>query len=209
MFAYCMNDPVNRIDTEGFYGIWNELAIEGDFGYIHSRVQAEIAIRSLGTICTEVTFPNKERADLVDRNTGEVWEIKHAGSDPLGRIVEAQDQASKYLYRKGKCKGESITTAGAPFRFTGTFIIVMGNVKYMVTYITPAPGAVLYSVKELNEKYANAYAPVYQYKKKEECVTAYAFNPGWFFTFSIVGGAGSGCVAGGFDRLYRALLLEE
>ena len=172
MFAYCLNDPTNNVDLNGYYSIWWPLIEDHDMGFIHKKVEEEIARLSLWTVATEITLTEGGRADLVDRFTGEVWEIKHAGTNPVDRMAKAQEQAERYLGQKGvglRGLGIETTELGGLGRFNGAFLLMHLHSLYMVTYCTPKEGVVLYSVAELNVKAALAYSylQIFEYVDKK------------------------------------------
>lgn len=163
MFAYCMNDPVNRIDIEGAVSLWYFLIIDSDMGYIHRKVQEQIK-NSYSSVLAEVQLNSGMRADLVDPKTGEVWEVKHMGTNPLRRIFEAWAQAGRYLGQTSK-SGVTLTEFGDVDEFEGVFTIACGQFTYLVEYATPVDGVVLYWVTEIN--YKPQYEYDYTYKPKE------------------------------------------
>jgi hypothetical protein len=167
MFAYCLNNPVNRIDIGGAASIWYYLMVDHDMGYVHRMVQLHIRENNRN-ISTEWILTGFGRADVVDTTLGVVWEVKHAGKIPEARTTEATLQALSYV--GGKHGRTTITGLGEPHAFTGQFHITIEGNLYLVTYETPAPGVILYTVKEVqnnpNEATANAYAHAYTYSPK-------------------------------------------
>jgi hypothetical protein len=113
-----------------------------------------------------VIYGGASRADLVDQNTGEVWEIKSgAGVGAAARTVLAATQARRYIGGKGKRGNKSITITqlGSKNAFQGSFTINCLDRTYLVTYETPAAGVILYFVSETKYQ-TNAdyfYQPVY------------------------------------------------
>ena len=175
MFAYCLNNPINRIDVDGSSGIWTYLMAEHEMGYFHRMVQAHIVEHFGGNelLLTEVTMGAVGRADLVNSKTKALWEIKHAGVDPAYREIEAFAQALCYVIFSPD--GYHLGEMGA---FQGEFVILCVGHSYMVTYSTPLPGAILYRVYEIPDydgEYFREYVPVAQRKKKKQ--NAYCWKP--------------------------------
>ena len=118
-------------------------------GFIHRAVQAHIALNYGAE--TEFSILGG-RADVIMDNA--VWEIKHASVAPMVRIHQAQDQARRYV------DGEKIVSLGSAGIFNGSFYIQCGTYSYHVEYTTPAQGAILYSVQEV-QKYEGEYFGLY------------------------------------------------
>ena len=156
MFAYCLNNPVNCIDETGMAALWYYLFADSDYGFVHRMVQLHIKLYSEMTLCNEVTLGGHGRADIVDVNTGAVWEVKHAANDPAGRAILASSQARKYI--KGVHDDILITHLGKAGAFTGSFIIKCDRYHYEVNYWTPQDGAILYSVTEIKDNSGNVFA---------------------------------------------------
>ena len=224
MFAYCANDPVNYVDDEGTEYIWTVLKFYGNMGYIHSQVQRHIREHNPG-ILTEVVIPKdipylgktvNLRADIVDAETGFVWEIKHAGANPAGRALAATFQALLYTdsdYVKNGQPGRT-TTLGNPYKFYDQFMVTCIDTDYLVTYYTPSSGVILYTVQEIGDtgEYAHAYAHlpnyVFEPKKKEKMATAVAslstfMASAFVFSKSFAGSGGVGVVHGGHNWLMK------
>ena len=160
MFAYCLNNPVNRVDGSGLYSLWKFLFKDHDFGFIHRAVQAHIALNHGAE--TEICILGG-RADIKIEEA--VWEVKHAGTSPWIRICQAQTQAKKYI------DGKRITHLGTAGKFNGFFYISCGDYSYYVEYTTPAEGVVLYTVTEVqnyNGKYFRNYQPHAQQNEHEQ-----------------------------------------
>jgi hypothetical protein len=90
-----------------------------------------------------------KRADVVDTSTGAVWEIKHSSTNTEGRIIQAQTQANGYIGSTTIRNKVKITSFGSPGAFSGHFQVEFMKSLYYVSYNTPAPGVILYSVREL------------------------------------------------------------
>ena len=63
MFAYCLNNPVNRTDTTGTISLWYFLIVDSDMGFIHRAVVDHIGENYWG-IRTEYILDNFGRADV-------------------------------------------------------------------------------------------------------------------------------------------------
>ena len=221
MFAYCTNDPVNYVDDEGTYALWFILKKTGNFGFVHKCVETEIENNYPG-ILTEVVIPKyvpyldrtvNYRADVVEQVTGSVWEIKHAGSDPLLREYVAKFQALHYIngqydHKKGSGTTTCLGRAGA---FWGTFIIAVGTTAYQVNYTTPSEGAILYTITELGNKNAYAYSYSVAYaeeKEKSMSIPTPVMVLPLFVLPSFTFYGSSGCITaiyGGHDRFMKPL----
>lgn len=215
MFAYCLNDPTNRVDLEGFAGIWWTLIDDHEMGFIHKMVEREIERLSLGTVATEITLSGGGRADLVDRFTGEVWEIKHASTDPAGRAAQAYNQVKGYLGQEGvglRGIGIKTTDFGEEGRFNGAFMLMHGTSLYVVTYCTPSQGVVLYSVAECSLKAAYAYSYLYIYEYIEKAARKIGNNLSDMLPHAIETTVGTGTLCAiiyGVDRLMRTYLTNK
>ncbi len=167
MYSYCCNDPINLVDLYGFSGIWYYLFRDSQFGFIHNLVELHISSHSNRILVSElVIYSGAARADLVDSNTGEVWEIKSgAGPGPTARALLAQTQARSYIGGKGKRNNMpiTITQLGSENAFEGKFTISCMDKTYLVTYETPAAGVILYYVTDTSyqENVNYSYQPVY------------------------------------------------
>ena len=169
MFAYCLNNPINRIDETGTTSLWYYLVVDSDFGFVHRMVQLHIISVYGGIFRKELTIEGLKRADIVDTSTGAVWEVKHASTTPEKRITEAQRQAQTYVGGTSKT-GTKITHLGEAGAFSGFFYILCQGSYYRVDYWTPQDGAILYSVKE-DSNYSGeayiAYIPVTERKTSD------------------------------------------
>ena len=156
MFIYCLNNPINRVDTLGSTSIWFYLILDHDMGFIHRLVQSHITAMYGTRYSTEMPLSGFGRADIVDTKIGHVWEVKHAGQFPEVRATIAAAQATTYI---GGTNGNTIITGlGAANAFSGYFYIQCINEYYQVTYQTPQKGVVLYSVKQVENYNKNPYA---------------------------------------------------
>ena len=162
MFAYCLNNPVNRTDASGTVSLWYYLIVDSDMGFIHRAVQKHIGANY--NVSTEFPLGKYGRADIL--RSGAVWEIKHAGISPVGRTAEAYAQALSYML-----VNDEVTCLGEAGAFSGSFYIGCLDSSYLVEYKTPAQGAVLYTVTEV-KNYSGEYAFVYVPKKVKQNTTA-------------------------------------
>ena len=160
MFAYCLNNPVNRVDSLGTAGIWYYLIVEHDMGLIHRLVQAHILANN-PNLYVELVLPGYGRADVVDVSVGAVWEVKHAGKDPMGRTAIAAAQAAGYV--GGVQGGVTVNGLGAAGEFSGSFVIILGENTYCVEYSTPVDGVILYSVADIPRIKVPADCTVYAF----------------------------------------------
>jgi len=175
MFAYCLNNPVCRIDISGEVSIWYYLINALQMAYIHIRVQERIVRFNSGIAKELWVAKNNEqigRADLVGITTSSVWEVKHLNSKMTleAGIMLAQTQARKYIGAETVRTGTTITGLGAAEAFGGTFVVNCLDSTYEVEYFTPAAGAVLYTVREIefqaNADYAFNYVPARNKQRK-------------------------------------------
>ena len=151
MLAYCLNNPVNRDDEGGDYSVWALLGQLHDWGFVHRMVQAHIAA-NYPSITTEFTGLDVGRADIVQGCF--VWEIKHAGTQPLLRTAMAMLQAYGYTL-----VSKEQLYLGAANTFHGEFYISVLGYSFLVAYTTPAAGAILYTVTA-TENYSGEYFEV-------------------------------------------------
>ena len=140
VFAYCLNNPINRLDVAGDVSIWYYLIVDGDMGFIHRMVQMHIA--AFYGVSTEVSLSTYGRADIL--SDGAVWEIKHAGTFPEMRIAEAYAQAFNYVLLN-----EEVTHLGSKDAYAGSFYIGCDGYSYLVEYKTPMDGVILYTITEV------------------------------------------------------------
>ena len=164
MFAYCLNNPVNRIDATGVASLWYYLIVDHDMGFVHRMVLLHIRMNN-PNIATELVLTGLGRADVVDPSIGVVWEVKHAGNDPAVRIAEALLQAVGYI--GGKQQETTIYGLGEAYRFSGTFFVSVLGTIYQVDYNTPVEGVVLYSVNEVQFRDEESTVFVYIPKTKK------------------------------------------
>lgn len=170
MFAYCANTPVNCIDESGRIPIWGHLKQLVLWGFIHYCVQEQIC-NNENDIDKELWLTKNGklcgRADLMNKD-GEVWEVKHSGTNPALRTLHASLQAISYKDCKAIRTNTYVTGLGRPHAFSGSFVINTATESYLVNYKTPTWGVVLYSVEQI--KYQDAY-DYYLGKKQKEAVT--------------------------------------
>ena len=124
-------------------------------GFIHRAVQAHIAQNNPG-VKIEARLSTFGRADVLEG--GAIWEIKHAGTDPVGRALIAGAQALGYTWLN-----DEVTHLGASGKFSGTLYIQCLQNSYEVKYGTPAPGVILYTVQEIGNydgEYDAVFLPV-------------------------------------------------
>lgn len=101
------------------------------------------------------------RADVV--HEGLVWEVKHAGANRINRTTEAWAQAITYqIFNK------EITGLGAAGAFDGYFYIGCEGNAYLVSYDTPASGAILYTVSPVQNYTGQYYAVFIPSTNKQE-----------------------------------------
>ena len=150
MFAYCLNNPIMLCDSTGAYAqIWPILFDSHDPGFIHRAVQAHII--ATGLFQKELYLAGVGRADIFDPKTGEIWEIKHGGSNADGIATRTTDASNQVLGYIGGAKEKLgiLLQEGHAGAFTGGFVINCNNISYFVTYETPAPGVILYFVRQM------------------------------------------------------------
>ena len=165
MFAYCLNNPINRIDACGDISLWYYLIIDHDMGFVHRLVQAHIIETYGPNYSAELILTGFGRADIVSIDNGHVWEVKHAGKTPELRAGVAATQAARYI---GGTHGNTLITGlGAAGVFEGSFYILCASDYYQVSYTTPQKGAVLYSVKESTGYSGEVYAAYVPQKQKK------------------------------------------
>lgn len=107
---------------------------------------------------------NLGRVDLIN-SSGLVWEIKHAKGIPETRTKAAQKQAMEYEGMQCLATGLMVSGLGPAGAFQGSFTLSISNYYYQITYWTPAEGAVLYSVAEIDKPQTQA---AYAYEFVEE-----------------------------------------
>ena len=161
MFAYCLNNPINRCDIDGNVSLWYFLIVDHDMGFVHRMVQLHIKTTNGTNIQTELFLTGLGRADVVDRSMCVVWEVKHAGKNRYARETIAREQAKRYI------NGNTIKDLGPAGRFAGTFCITVGDYIYEVNYDTPQDGVIIYTVKD-TQKSPSEYNFHYAYKPDEE-----------------------------------------
>ena len=187
MFVYCLNNPVNRTDVNGAVSLWYYLIIDSDYGFVHRMVQAHIVYTYGSMYGTELSLGGHGRADIVSKDSGAVWEVKHASTQPTLRANIATAQATKYI---GGTSGEvTVTTLGAAGAFEGFFYLQCGAYTYEVNYWTPQAGAVLYSVQEV-QNYTGEVFAVYVPREERQRSTS-GVTSSWFVVgLAFCGGGG-------------------
>ena len=177
MFAYCLNNPVNRIDAEGAISLWVILFINSEFGWIHRQVQEHIRMYGGGDYGIEKGVYNLAgelvgRVDVYDIHTGQAWEVKSVGTQ-----ASAYPQLERYL--GNHLKDGTILTAGDAGRFHGEFVVNYLDSSYLVSYQTPSTGVVTYSVKEITfqKECEYVYVPAKERKIAEETEMNFGHAP--------------------------------
>ena len=165
MFAYCLNNPANGTDDDGFSllsDLWRYLFVISEFGAIHRAVQEHIKMTHPGTEieCALIKEGGgKGRADVIlpDTNNGvvvwEVKEVKHENSRDAART-----QVNEYVVGTLRKDGRVITSVGSAEEFGDSFVINFKSYSYTVTYSTPEEGVIIYNVKEKPEYDLNPFA---------------------------------------------------
>ena len=198
MFAYCLNNPVNRSDISGTVSLWYYLIADHDMGFVHRAVVSHI--QKNYNVRTEVPLSKYGRADIVLESA--VWEVKHAGSNPLQRMFIAFAEACGYVLIN-----DELNALGMPLMFNNTIYISCEGSSYAVEYCTPFPGVVLYTVKEdpnYNGEYSAVFVPKSKRTKEESSnKTGISGLIGAPFTF---GGATGGGLIYGFDKQNHSLI---
>jgi len=215
MFAYCLNDPVGRIDVVGSKSIWWILFQWMQFGFIHWAVEQHIAL--VYTVQTEVWLDGKKgRADIYDPKTGYVWEIKHGHHNEM----VAQAQAQGYVGQKTAKSKSLVKDLGPAGAFNGSFDITVLETSYHVEYTTPQSGVVIYSVRETQPQTQAQFGLIktstgtqreqyYAYGGKYDLVVASASAVLLSVGLGLSGGCGSGMVSscysmtGWWTRMFR------
>ena len=158
MFAYCNNNPVMFADCDGVspIALWYYLFLNSEYGYIHRRVQERILATGMGSLGMEISVSRsngtKGRADIVNKTTGEVWEIKYANkTNPTSALVLAEKQALSYVGAACNIPARKITSLGSAGMFSGTFMVNCLGVTYLVSYVTPSDGVIVYTVDALEQ----------------------------------------------------------
>ena len=67
-------------------------------------------------------------------------------------FTTAQAQASRYIGGKAVRNGQELKNLGPAGQVSGSFTVSCLDDTYLVTYTTPAPGAVLYYVRQIEEE---------------------------------------------------------
>ena len=143
MFAYCINNPINAVDSNGLSALsylWYILFQNMDLGFIHTLVQRHIITNNPGReLLAErwLTKPDGSlgRADIADKN-GQVWEIKH--NNPEAAAI----QVNQYVGGKIKNSGKTVSL-GRAGEFNGQFTLNLMGHTYMVSYNNPQSGVII------------------------------------------------------------------
>ena len=152
MFAYCLNNPVNRIDEDGAYSDWFPFIISHDMGYLHRKVQQHIYINNPGLTLEKRTSTG--RLDIYREKDNCFWEVK-SNTKTNGRGA-ALASILKYTTIDSKQKnfnevfGDSGVPTPGPAIFFGSFLEPFSysgmNYIYNVSYFSPCDGVVLYDI---------------------------------------------------------------
>ena len=158
MFAYCLNSPSCRVDTEGSDSLWAAIFADGRWGFIHYCVQLHIAA-CYGMQLEKGIYKDHTlvgRVDIYDYGTGYIWEVKSVGT-----MTMAAGQLARYV--DGTIgKNGPVAKIGPADAFIGNFTISYHEESYEVSYFTPVDGTVLYYVRrvEKRKQYEYAFVPL-------------------------------------------------
>ena len=151
MFAYCLNNPVNRTDL---FGNESESILElWLYRWAHRQVQMHI--RDHSNNGRELTIERwimrsdgtRGRVDILDINSGEAWEVKHNNPNNSHLISEALDQLMSYAGSVPQKKNLSgITVVPGSGGFSGTTTQSYCGTEYTISYYSPTSGIVVYDV---------------------------------------------------------------
>ena len=101
MFAYCLNNPVNHLDSHGYYtdGQIHDFVIEEIVKREARKDRALKHNRADTLIIYDHAWRNKwfGFCDLYDPNTGEVWEVKKQSNSYTCSTKYALDQLNNYI----------------------------------------------------------------------------------------------------------------
>ena len=153
MYAFCLNNPIIYVDGNGraafpWYLLWEWCKM----GLLHEYVQDYIATHypSVETECW--IWKNNSRVGRADIVYGTMtWEIKYGGSNTsksITRAYEAVAQASKYKGGLVIRTGAEPVELGPAGMFEGSFYVQFLDKTYMVTFLSPLDGTILYYVEE-------------------------------------------------------------
>ena len=181
MFAYCLNNPVNRIDDSG------TIAYPGE---IHQAVIEEIVKRHDGMIAEiRIDYPKGKygRADLVHIYTGETWELKPAQAHYINKALT---QVEKYVSNRPHNKDYSdLELSKGHYLPPGKFRHQSVDGEYIVSYWWAEDGVILYRYVISQ----SVFAPVLEKGFAEEHSTktttmVAAFGVGIATGFALTGG---------------------
>jgi len=155
MFAYCLNNPIINVDANGSKSIWFYLTQVFRFGFVHMCVEAHIYSK-YASAGVEVELWLEESGKLVGRadvmKGNQVWEIKHGGNDDLtkaSRTTTAAKQAKGYIGKTAIRTSTTVEQLGEANAFEGNFTVTVRDSSYSVKYSTPAEGAIIYIIEEI------------------------------------------------------------
>ncbi len=174
MFAYCLNDPINSIDSLGAFSLkWKLLREKLWIGYIHRQVQLDIS-KKYGYL-REVALKNGKRVDVLDSETGMFWEVKHNSKTcgiSLGLMSLLKYNGKEY---DGKTLMLGSLTISGEF-FCGAEYF-SGEYAFKVSYRTVAPGIILYDFDIVEyEKPLTQREPVEEAVKNPTANYSFNFN---------------------------------
>ena len=153
MFAYCLNNPIINVDSDGNASVWFYLLQAFKMGFIHMCVEAHIYSK-YAIAGVEVELWLKDAGKLVGRADvmigNQVWEIKHGGNDitAVARAQIAKAQAQNYIGAIAVRTGITVARLGDANVFEGTFTVTVRDSTCQVTYRTPEPGVILYFLEQ-------------------------------------------------------------
>ncbi len=153
MFAYCNNNCVNFVDPDGEDPWW---MLDGDWGYIHRKVQAHIVDHATNRrLTTEQRIDcfggGTGRADIYDPDTNEIWEVKSSG--PASLSADSQ----LHIYCNGTISGTTTHPTRGQERFYGIF----DSGKFRVVYWSTSQGVILYKFWCKEKKEEAVYAVMF------------------------------------------------
>lgn len=172
MYAYCLNNPVRYIDDEGSLPSLIEDKL------IHDEVLSHICNKSgrssLSWKHTCIYYNRVDKTngwgfcDLVDTDSGEVWELKKDSNSRSCRRGAAQRQLDRYI--SGRLKYFPSLELQYPTTTipTGYFVTVIGGKLYAVKYWDEGGGILRYKKTRLqvNIKEPKTYFSVSPYTLK-------------------------------------------
>lgn len=142
MFAYCLNNPIHRIDPSG------TLAYPGE---IHNEVVRRISDK-YGFKKEQIILYRGGgfgRADLISQN-GQVWDVKR---DKPRQIKAGKKQVQKYVENTWARSPETPLSVGGNEIETGYFYHKSGLTTYKVTYRYAGDGVIAYDYRVSNFDY--------------------------------------------------------